>query len=70
MFEAKAREYFQSAFDHLIKPATEEPETVWLVLGMKLLTTYILSEVGSEHKVCFGASLRLTKGFGVVKKIN
>ena len=28
---------------------------------------YSLSEVGSEHKVCFEASLRLTKSSGAVE---
>ena len=56
LFEAIAREY-------ILVLAIEVPGTVRLILGMKLLTIYSVSEVGSEHKVCFGASLRLTKVF-------
>ena len=64
MFEAKTREYFQGVCDHFLVPATEIPEMVQLVFGMELLTIYSLPEAGSEHRVCFGASLRLTKSFG------
>ena len=57
MFEA--REYFERACDYFTVPTTEVPKTLRLVFGMYLLTIYSLSEVGSEHKVCFGASFRL-----------
>ena len=59
MFEAKAREYFQGACHHFLVPATEVPEKVQLVFSMELLTISSMSQVRSEHKVCFGASLRL-----------
>ena len=41
--------------------ATEVPEIVQLVFNMELLTISSMSEVGSEHKVCFGSFLRLTQ---------
>ena len=56
MFEAKIREYFQGAYDHFRIPSTEAPETVKLVFSMELLTISSMSDVGSEHKVGFGAS--------------
>ena len=34
------------------------PGTVPLILGMEQLTMHSRSEVGSEHKVSFGASLK------------
>ena len=43
--------------------ATEVPEIVELVFKMELLAIFSMSEVRSEHKVCFGASLTHTKGF-------
>ena len=45
--------------------ATEVLEIVQqlLVFNMELLEISSMSEVKSEHKVCFGAFLRLTKGF-------
>ena len=49
--------------------ATEVPEIVELVFNMELLAISSMSEVGSEHKVCFGAFLRLTKVFLSSKKI-
>ena len=64
MFEAKTREYFEGVCDHFLVPAPEKREMVQLIFGMKLLTIYSLLEAGSENKVCFGASLRLTKSFG------
>ena len=41
---------------------------VQLVFDMELLTIYGLSEAGSEHNVCIGASFGLTKGFWAVTK--
>ena len=66
MIEAKAREYFLGACDHIFVPATEVPKTIWLVFSMELLATSSMSEVGSEHKVWFGASLRLINDFWAV----
>ena len=43
--------------------ATEVPEIVQLIFNMELLAISNMSEVRSEHKVCFGAFLRLKKGF-------
>ena len=43
--------------------ATEVPEIVQLVFTMDLLAISSMSEVGSEHKVCFEAFLRHTKAF-------
>ena len=63
MFEAKTREYFQGVCDHFLVPATEVPEMEQLVFGKELLTINSLSEALSEHRVCFGASLRLTNRF-------
>ena len=68
IFEANTREYFQGVCDYFLVPATEVPEIIQLVFGMELLPIYSLSEAGSEHEACFGASLRLTKGFKAVKK--
>ena len=48
--------------------ATEVPEIVQLVFKMELLASS-MSEVRSDHKVCFGASLRHTKSFGEAKKL-
>ena len=42
--------------------ATEVPEIVQLVFNMELLAISSMSEVRSEHKVCFGAFLRHSKG--------
>ena len=43
--------------------ATEVPEIVQLVLNMELLAISSMYEVGSEHKISFGAFLRHKKGF-------
>ena len=43
--------------------STEVPEIVQLVLNMELLAISSVTEVGSEHTVCFGAFLELTKVF-------
>ena len=43
--------------------ATEVPNKVQLVFNTALLAISSMLEVRSEHKVCFRASLRLTKGF-------
>ena len=48
--------------------ATEVPEIVQLVFNMELLAISSMSEVRSEHKVCFGDFFRLTKGFWAAKK--
>ena len=48
--------------------ATEVPDIVHLVFNMELLAISSMAEVRSEHKVCFGASLRHTKGFWAAKK--
>ena len=63
IFEAKIMEYFQGTHDHFLVPGTEVPETLRLVFSMELLAISSMSEVGSEHTVCFGASFRLTKSF-------
>ena len=68
MNEAKAREYFEGSCHQFLVPATEVMETVQLFLSMELLAMSSLSEVRSEHKVCFGAYLRLKKGFKAVRK--
>ena len=44
-------------------PATEVPDIVQLYLNMEFLALSRMSEVRSEHKVCFGASLSNKKGF-------
>ena len=49
MFEA-------NACRHFLVSATEVPETVQLVFSMELLAMSSMSEVRSEHNVCFGAS--------------
>ena len=70
MFEAKTREYFQGVCDHFLVPDTGIPGYwIWysFFYGMDLLTVYSLPEAGSEHKVCFGSSLKLTKSFGHCK---
>ena len=59
----KAIEYFKDACHHFPVSATEVPEIVQLVFNMELLAISSMSEVGSEHKVCFGAFLRHTKAF-------
>ena len=46
---------------------TEVLETVQLVFSMGQLAICSMSEAWSEHKVCFGASLRFTKRFWAVK---
>ena len=43
--------------------ATEVQEIVQLVSNTELLEISSMSEVRSEHKACFGTSLRHTKGF-------
>ena len=43
--------------------ATEVLKIVQLVFDTELLAISSMSEVWSEHNVCFGASLRYTKGF-------
>ena len=48
--------------------ATEVPEIVQLVFNMELLAISSMSEVGSEHKVCFVAFIRHTKVFRAAKK--
>ena len=48
--------------------ATEVPEIAQLVFNTELLAISSMSEVRSEHRVCFGASLRPTKGFLIAKK--
>ena len=45
--------------------ATEVPEIVKLVIYMELLAKSSMCEVGSGHKVCFGAFKRPTKGIGI-----
>ena len=59
----KAKEYLKGACHHFLVSATEVPEIVQLVFNMGLLAISSMSEVGSQHKVCFGAFLRLTKVF-------
>ena len=49
--------------------ATEVPEIVQLVFNIELLAISSMSEVGSEHKVCFGAFFKTYKGFLSSKKI-
>ena len=48
--------------------ATEVPEIGQLVFYMELLAISIMSEVRSEHKVCFEASLIHTKDFSAITK--
>ena len=48
--------------------ATEVPDIVQVVFNMELLAIPSMSEVGSEHKVCFVAFLRHTKVFLTAKK--
>ena len=66
-------EFFAPIFSFLIicltaclmpRPGTTGKEMIKLVFGMELLTIYSLLEAGSEHKVCFRASLRLTNSVG------
>ena len=52
----KAKDYFKGACHHFLVSATKEPEIIQLVFNMELLAISSMSEVGSEHKVCFGAS--------------
>ena len=59
----KAQEYFKNACHHFLELATEVPEIVQLIFNMELLAISSMSEVGIEHKVCFGAFLRPTKVF-------
>ena len=42
---------------HFLVSATEVPEIEQLVFNMASLAISSMSEDGSEHKVCFGASL-------------
>ena len=55
----KAKECFKGTSYHFFVSATEVPEIVQMVFDMELLAKSCMSEVGSEHKVCFGAFLRL-----------
>ena len=48
-----AKEYFSGACHNFLVPATEVLETVQLVVSMELLAISSMSEVRSEHKVCF-----------------
>ena len=59
----KAQEYLKGACHHFLVSATEVPEIVQLVFNMQLLAISSMSEVGSEHKVCFVAFLIHTKVF-------
>jgi hypothetical protein len=59
----KAKDLFKGACHHFLVAATEIPEIVQLVLNMELFAISSMCEIGSEHKVCFGAFLRLTKVF-------
>ena len=59
MIEAKAQDYFQGACDHILVPATEVPEKIWLVFSMELLATSIMSKVGSETLSYHGMTLTL-----------
>ena len=58
---------FRNSVCHI--STTEVPELVQLVFNMELLAISSISEVGSEHTVCFGAFLRLSKVFLSSKKI-
>ena len=58
-----AKDYFKGACQHFLVSATEVPEIIQLVFNMELLAISRMSEAGSEHKVCFGAFLRLKKIF-------
>ena len=68
MNEAKAREYLKGSFHQFLVPATEVTETVQLFFSMELLEMSSWSEARSEHKVFFGAYLRLKEGFKTVRK--
>ena len=54
---------FYGACHHFLVSATEVPEIVHLVFNMELLAISSMCAIGSEHTVCFGAFLRLTKDF-------
>ena len=56
MFEVKAREYLQGAYDYFLVPDTKELETVRPVFGKESLTIYSLSKDRREHKVCLWSS--------------
>ena len=45
MIQAKGREYFQCACDHILVPATNVQEIIWLVLSMELLAISSMSQV-------------------------
>ena len=51
----------------VFSPATEVPEIVQLVFKTELLAISSMPEVRSEHKICFGASLRHRGKSGVGK---
>ena len=59
----KAKEHFKGACHHFLVSATKVLKVVQLFCNMELLAISSMSEVGSEHKVCFGAFLRLTNVF-------
>ena len=59
----KAKYYLKGACDHFLESATEVPEIIQLVFNMELFAISSMCEVGSEHKVCFGVFLRVTKVF-------
>ena len=59
----KAKEYFKSACHRFLVSATKVPDIVQVVFNMELFAISRMSEVGSEHKVCFWASFTHTKGF-------
>ena len=44
---------------HFLVSATKVPELLQLVFNMELLAISSMSEVRSEHKVSFGASLKV-----------
>ena len=59
----KAKYYFKGACHHFPVSATKVPEIVQLVFNIEFLAISSMSEVGSEHKVCFWAFLNHTRVF-------
>ena len=56
-------EYFKGACHNFLVAATEVSEIIQLVFNMELFAISRISDVRSEHKVCFAAFLRLTEVF-------
>ena len=54
--------FFKGACHHCLVSVIEVPEIVQLAFTMELLAISFMSEVSSEHKVCFRASQRHRRG--------